>query len=157
MNAEPAINLGALPESSSSTSADDIDDHRQITQLKPTDRGPDAWRLLIAAFIFEALFWGNHRPSMPKIELILMLLTQASQPHTVSSKITTPPNHSLQPIRPKSQSSVPWLKACTIWVRRSLQPSRSDIPSIRRPKYCVDGLCVLSGYSLRRSSTPYLV
>lgn len=30
-----------------------------IQQLKPVDGGPDAWRVLIAAFIFEALLWGK--------------------------------------------------------------------------------------------------
>ncbi|KUJ19149.1 MFS general substrate transporter [Mollisia scopiformis] len=29
-----------------------------IQQLKPVDGGPDAWKVLIAAFIFEALLWG---------------------------------------------------------------------------------------------------
>jgi hypothetical protein len=28
-------------------------------QLAPTDGGPAAWRLLVAAFVFEALLWGN--------------------------------------------------------------------------------------------------
>jgi hypothetical protein len=27
--------------------------------LAPTDGGPAAWRLLVAAFVFEALLWGN--------------------------------------------------------------------------------------------------
>lgn len=27
-------------------------------QLKPVDGGPAAWRLLIAAFVFEAILWG---------------------------------------------------------------------------------------------------
>lgn len=29
-----------------------------IQQLSPADGGPAAWRLLIAAFVFEALLWG---------------------------------------------------------------------------------------------------
>lgn len=29
-----------------------------VQQLKPVDGGPDAWRVLIAAFVFEALLWG---------------------------------------------------------------------------------------------------
>lgn len=29
-----------------------------IQQLKPVDGGPDAWKVLIAAFVFEALLWG---------------------------------------------------------------------------------------------------
>lgn len=28
-------------------------------QLEPADRGLAAWRLLIAAFVFEALLWGQ--------------------------------------------------------------------------------------------------
>ena len=31
-----------------------------IQQLKPADRGPDAWKLLITAFVFEALLWGTY-------------------------------------------------------------------------------------------------
>lgn len=35
--------------------------HGELTGqgLAPTDRGPAAWRLLVAAFVFEALLWGN--------------------------------------------------------------------------------------------------
>lgn len=29
-----------------------------VQQLKPVDGGPDAWKVLIAAFVFEALLWG---------------------------------------------------------------------------------------------------
>jgi hypothetical protein len=28
-------------------------------ELKPVDRGRDAWVVLIAGFVFEALFWGR--------------------------------------------------------------------------------------------------
>lgn len=28
-------------------------------ELKPADRGRDAWTVLIAGFTFEALFWGS--------------------------------------------------------------------------------------------------
>lgn len=31
---------------------------RVYQQLKPVDGGPAAWRLLIAAFVFEAILWG---------------------------------------------------------------------------------------------------
>jgi len=41
-----------------SSEADDI----VIQQLKPADGGLDAWRLLIAGFVFEALLWGKHEP-----------------------------------------------------------------------------------------------
>lgn len=32
---------------------------RQIEQLQPADGGFAAWRVLIAAFVFEALLWGE--------------------------------------------------------------------------------------------------
>jgi hypothetical protein len=32
--------------------------------LAPADGGPAAWRLLIAAFVFEALLWGNDLPEL---------------------------------------------------------------------------------------------
>jgi hypothetical protein len=35
------------------------DDHTIVQQLKPADGGLAAWRLLLAAFIFEALLWGK--------------------------------------------------------------------------------------------------
>jgi hypothetical protein len=31
-----------------------------LQQLQPADRGSAAWKLLIAAFIFEALLWGEN-------------------------------------------------------------------------------------------------
>ncbi|KAF5869717.1 putative mfs monocarboxylate transporter protein [Botrytis fragariae] len=34
------------------------DPERVYQQLKPVDGGPAAWRLLIAAFVFEAILWG---------------------------------------------------------------------------------------------------
>lgn len=33
-----------------------------IQQLLPADGGVAAWRLLIAAFVFEALLWGKYAP-----------------------------------------------------------------------------------------------
>lgn len=43
---------------------DDVGDeltHGELTGqgLAPTDGGPAAWRLLVAAFVFETLLWGN--------------------------------------------------------------------------------------------------
>lgn len=32
---------------------------RQLAQLKPADRGWSAWQVLIAAFVFEAVFFGT--------------------------------------------------------------------------------------------------
>ena len=33
-----------------------------IQELQPVDRGRDAWTVLIAGFVFEALFWGTKFP-----------------------------------------------------------------------------------------------
>ena len=44
--------------------------HGELTgqELAPTDGGPAAWRLLVAAFVFEALLWGSESSqSWPKI------------------------------------------------------------------------------------------
>ena len=30
-----------------------------LQELKPVDRGRDAWVVLLAGFVFEALFWGS--------------------------------------------------------------------------------------------------
>jgi hypothetical protein len=32
--------------------------------LAPADGGSAAWRLLLAAFVFEALLWGNDSPEL---------------------------------------------------------------------------------------------
>lgn len=32
-------------------------------ELKPVDRGRDAWIVLLAGFVFEALFWGISPPN----------------------------------------------------------------------------------------------
>ena len=38
-----------------------LDQDSAVTQqLSPADGGLRAWRLLIAAFVFEALLWGEH-------------------------------------------------------------------------------------------------
>ncbi|TVY85392.1 Fujikurins efflux protein [Lachnellula suecica] len=42
----------------SRVSLDPEREHAVIHQLLPADGGPAAWRLLIAAFVFEALLWG---------------------------------------------------------------------------------------------------
>jgi hypothetical protein len=36
-----------------------------IQQLKPADRGRDAWTVLIAGIAFEALFWGTLSSHLP--------------------------------------------------------------------------------------------
>lgn len=44
-----------------------LDENQGIDQqLQPADRGAAAWKVLFAAFMFEALFWGKLRnPHMP--------------------------------------------------------------------------------------------
>ncbi|KAF7918149.1 uncharacterized protein EAE97_011920 [Botrytis byssoidea] len=54
---------GRVGEGISSTSDTEVelqaeDPERVYQQLKPVDGGPAAWRLLIAAFVFEAILWG---------------------------------------------------------------------------------------------------
>jgi hypothetical protein len=46
--------------------------------LEPVDGGAAAWRLLSAAFVFEALFWGEDFPPRPfnKSNGIMLLLTR---------------------------------------------------------------------------------
>lgn len=35
--------------------------HATEHQLKPVDGGLDAWRVLLAAFMFEAILWGVYQ------------------------------------------------------------------------------------------------
>jgi hypothetical protein len=53
--------LEANSDSSPSSRPLDIASESEITEqaLAPADGGPAAWRLLLAAFVFEALLWGN--------------------------------------------------------------------------------------------------
>jgi len=48
------------PSPRTNNTADELA-HGELTGqgLAPTDGGPAAWRLLVAAFVFEALLWGN--------------------------------------------------------------------------------------------------
>jgi predicted secreted protein len=71
-----------------------------IQQLKPADRGPDAWKLLITAFVFEALLWGMYFDLCSRrVYQILMVPTlQAFQFRLVSSRTTTPRFLNLQGI-----------------------------------------------------------
>ncbi|RDW63521.1 MFS general substrate transporter-44 [Coleophoma cylindrospora] len=51
--------MGAPNENSSNGAHSHFEpDNVVVQQLKPTDGGLAAWRLLVAAFIFEALLWG---------------------------------------------------------------------------------------------------
>lgn len=69
-------------ESSESTdirlnSPDNEPDSHQLAlnqELKPVDRGRDAWTVLIAGFVFEALFWGRCFPCVLSL-LVYKLLS----------------------------------------------------------------------------------
>lgn len=39
----------------------DTNEARQLPELEPVDRGLAAWRVLITAFVFEAVFWGEQQ------------------------------------------------------------------------------------------------
>ncbi|KAI1115554.1 major facilitator superfamily domain-containing protein [Nemania sp. NC0429] len=58
----PAIDgckgVSPCPTSPRDTEGEPIDDGRAEQTLAPVDGGSAAWRLLCAAFVFEALFWG---------------------------------------------------------------------------------------------------
>jgi len=55
----PGILMQDIPSSRPDQRGNDNSDElRPIAQLKPADGGPAAWRLLCAAFVFEAVLWG---------------------------------------------------------------------------------------------------
>lgn len=59
-----AVPSMTTPASSDSNSNHDVDLEGKLPaaqHLRPTDGGVAAWRLLLAAFVFEALLWGKHR------------------------------------------------------------------------------------------------
>jgi hypothetical protein len=56
-----------------------ISSHRILTEdqvdaphLQPADGGVAAWRLLCAAFVFEALLWGEHHHMAPLLRRTLL-------------------------------------------------------------------------------------
>ncbi|KAL3424060.1 MFS monocarboxylate [Phlyctema vagabunda] len=69
------------PEEALESNVDDGENHQRdglnYQQLKPVDGGLAAWKMLIAAFVFEALFWGfptafgvfqNYYSSLPQFK-----------------------------------------------------------------------------------------
>ncbi|KAI5459709.1 major facilitator superfamily domain-containing protein [Mariannaea sp. PMI_226] len=59
---QPAVSIELqtdTPDEHGDSTDRQLDSHRGLPQeLKPADRGRDAWTVLIAGFVFEALFWG---------------------------------------------------------------------------------------------------
>ena len=59
------------------------DMNEPITQsLRPVDGGYSAWKVLIAAFIFEALLWFKQRPTrtIPEGRIHFLMLTRENPP-----------------------------------------------------------------------------
>src|SRR3954468_20834826 len=62
--AKSAVPLEEIERNTSNRVSDiDVED-RVIQQLLPADGGPAAWRVLISAFVFEALLWGTYSFSL---------------------------------------------------------------------------------------------
>lgn len=69
MAAEGSVRTDAVRLASMHTQPETFDlriqdqaDHTSVEQsLPPCDRGAEAWRLLMSAFVFEALLWGTCR------------------------------------------------------------------------------------------------
>ena len=61
---QPAVQTTPASTSSTTTTIHNSNepDDTLIQQLEPADGGPAAWRLLVAAFVFEALLWGKLPP-----------------------------------------------------------------------------------------------
>lgn len=78
MSTETSIELSSYPRSSpeakeSRQSAERLPDENGNSQrgeiegrvLEPTDGGLAAWKILISAFAFEAVLWGEHSKLQP--------------------------------------------------------------------------------------------
>ncbi|PQE26410.1 hypothetical protein CJF30_00001151 [Rutstroemia sp. NJR-2017a BBW] len=67
-SAETASSAVPIEETDRNTSTRVLDtdvEDRVIQQLLPADGGSAAWRVLISAFVFEALLWANKLPGFP--------------------------------------------------------------------------------------------
>ena len=58
----PSLHATEIPQSSGvgQNRDGDEEDPTVAQDLQPADGGQAAWRLLTAAFVFEALMWGEH-------------------------------------------------------------------------------------------------
>jgi hypothetical protein len=63
--AEEPRGLESQPEASSLDAEFVSGEGAEFHELRPVDRGRDAWTVLIAGVIVEALFWGASKPPMP--------------------------------------------------------------------------------------------
>jgi hypothetical protein len=88
--------------------------------LELSDGGAAAWRLLLAAFVFEALLWGKARKFFYSLNLpfffdiIAYKMAKASHSRSESSKIITLSFPNL-PITPIYLSSGPSRREYPIW------------------------------------------
>jgi hypothetical protein len=94
------------------------------TSLPAADGGLAAWRLLIAAFVFEALLWGQSSSPTMLTSLTNAPANQVSHSASASSKRTTPRclNSRTHHTLPSSEPSRP---ECRTSLRRSLSLSSS--------------------------------
>jgi hypothetical protein len=67
---QPAVQATAASTSSTTINSSNEPYDALIQELEPADGGPAAWRLLVAAFVFEALLWGK----LPPLSIFDMLL-----------------------------------------------------------------------------------
>lgn len=91
----------------------------------PADGGLVAWRVLLAAFVFEALLWGKHPTPNYLTAVVADTSPQDSPSHSASFKTTTHSSPNSREINRTSPSSALWRQAASTWVRRSWCPWRS--------------------------------
>ncbi|KAK5957933.1 hypothetical protein OHC33_001123 [Knufia fluminis] len=97
----PAVTQNQHPEGSE-PNAGHTSFSDQTSGLQATDRGPAAWRLLIAAFVFEALLWGfplsfgvfqdyySHLPEFKDNRYVSVVGTTASGVSYLGAPLVTP-------------------------------------------------------------------
>jgi hypothetical protein len=62
---------GSQREDTTGPTTDQQNSHETTGQsLLPYDRGMAAWRMLISAFVFEALLWGMHAHNFTHVEYV---------------------------------------------------------------------------------------
>lgn len=119
-----------------------------VQQLAPADGGLAAWRMLISAFVFEALLWGE-RHFMPILSYA-MLTPQAFQSLSVSSRTTTPHFRNLRTILTLLLSE-PFRKVYATLGLPSLLRLPSASPDINACRSISAGLSAFSDWSLAPS------
>lgn len=102
----PSVQLATLPPTDQHFETENVDDRmvftNESTTLPPMDGGLAAWRLLLAAFVFEALLWGfplsfgvfqeyySHIPAFKDSAYISAIGTTASGISYLGAPLITP-------------------------------------------------------------------